>query len=233
MSFAVEVSNLIKTFKVPGSQHIEVLKGIDLKVKRGEFLSIMGPSGSGKSTLLNILASLESYTDGRVAIAGNEISKTDEKNLLRIRRTTTSIVFQDFNLLPYLSAIENVMLPMLLTGNKEEAARERAADLLAKVGIADRAAHIPDDLSGGQKQRVSLARALANNPTVLLADEPTGNLDSKTGDVIIELLRELAKNDQVTVIMVTHNVRQAKKADRILILRGGTLHREEENLGEL
>ncbi|HKZ39969.1 MAG TPA: ATP-binding cassette domain-containing protein, partial [Candidatus Hodarchaeales archaeon] len=111
MSFAVDVSNLIKTFKVPGSQHIEVLKGIDLKVKQGEFVCIMGPSGSGKSTLLNILASLESYTDGRVVIAGNEISKTDEKNLLRIRRTTTSIVFQDFNLLPYLSAIENVMLP--------------------------------------------------------------------------------------------------------------------------
>ncbi|MFX0015299.1 MAG: ABC transporter ATP-binding protein [Promethearchaeota archaeon] len=230
MEAIIEVKDLYKTFKVPGGEDIQVLKGISLKVKLGEFIAIMGPSGSGKSTFLNILSSIEDITNGKVLIDGEDLSTA---NLVKTRRYKSSIIFQDFNLLAYLTALENVMFPMMLTGTNEEKAKQKALELLEKVHLAHRADHIPDDLSGGEKQRVAIARALVNDPKILLADEPTGNLDSKTGDSIIKLFREIILEKKITIIIVTHDIQVAKKTDRILILREGTLHREDEILEDL
>ncbi|MFX0126045.1 MAG: ABC transporter ATP-binding protein [Candidatus Hodarchaeota archaeon] len=230
MEEIIKVTNLYKTFKIPRGDDIEVLKGITLKVKPGEFVAIMGPSGSGKSTLLNILSSIEDITMGTVLIDGKDLSKVD---LVETRRHKSSIVYQDFNLLNYLTALDNVMFPMMLTGVSEKIAKKKALELLEKVQLAHRAEHIPDDLSGGEKQRVAIARALVNDPKILLADEPTGNLDTKTGDTIIELFREIITEKNITVIIVTHDIQVAKQTDRILILREGTLHREDEILEDL
>jgi len=220
----VEVTDLHKTFKIPG-EDIQVLKGISLSVKEGEFIAIMGASGSGKSTLLNILSSIEEVTSGNVLIDGEKILKD---NLVDIRRYKTSIIYQDFNNLAYLSAIENVMFPMMLAGTEIEIAKKEAQKLLEKVQLGHRVDHIPDDLSGGEQQRVAIARALANSPKIILADEPTGNLDTKTGDSIIELFRSLVQEQNITIIMVTHDIQVAKKTDRILILQDGKMHREED-----
>ncbi len=225
----VEVKNLHKTFKIPG-EDIKVLKGISLSVEEGEFVAIMGPSGSGKSTLLNILSSIEEETSGNVLLDGEKITKD---NLVDVRRYKTSIIYQDFNNLAYLSALENVMFPMTLAGMELEEAREIAKKLLEKVKLGHRINHIPDDLSGGEQQRVAIARALANNPKLILADEPTGNLDTVTGDSIIELFRSLVQEQNIAIIMVTHDIQVAKKTDRILILRDGLLHREEDVWEEL
>ncbi|UCG02529.1 MAG: ABC transporter ATP-binding protein [Candidatus Heimdallarchaeota archaeon] len=230
MEDIIEVTNLYKTFEIPRGDDIEVLKGITLKVKPGEFVAIMGPSGSGKSTLLNILSSIEDITMGTVLIDGEDLSTV---NLVETRRHKSSIIYQDFNLLDYLTALENVMFPMMLTGISEKKAKEKAQELLERVQLAHRSEHIPDDLSGGEKQRVAIARALANDPKILLADEPTGNLDTQTGDTIIELFREIITEKKITVIIVTHDIQVAKQTDRILILREGTLHREDEILEEL
>ncbi len=226
----VDVTQLFKTFKIPRGEDIEVLKGISLQVHPGEFITIMGPSGSGKSTLLNILASIEDFDEGQVVINERNLKEVD---LIESRRFTTSIIYQDFNLLPYLSAIENVMFPMLISGQDEKIARERAIDLLQRVELIDRLYHTPDDLSGGEQQRVAIARAMANEPKLLLADEPTGNLDSKTGDSIITLFSEIITENNVSVILVTHDYGIARKTDRILILREGKLHREEDILEEI
>ena len=225
----VEVNNLFKTFKIPG-EDIEVLKGISLSVEEGEFIAIMGASGSGKSTLLNILSSIEDVTSGSVYIDGGILSKENE---VEIRRHKTSIIYQDFNNLAYLSAVENVMFPMMLAGKELEVARSSAQKLLEKVHLGHRTDHIPDDLSGGEQQRVAIARALANNPKLILADEPTGNLDTKTGNSIIELFRSLVQEQNITIIMVTHDIQTAKKTDRILILRDGKLHSEEDVLEDI
>jgi putative ABC transport system ATP-binding protein len=225
----VEVKNLHKTFKIPG-EDINVLKGISLSVEEGEFVAIMGPSGSGKSTLLNILSSIEEETSGNVLLDGEKITKD---NLVDVRRYKTSIIYQDFNNLAYLSALENVMFPMTLAGMELEEAREIAKKLLEKVKLGHRINHIPDDLSGGEQQRVAIARALANNPKLILADEPTGNLDTVTGDSIIEFFRSLVQEQNIAIIMVTHDIQVAKKTDRILILRDGLLHREEDVWEEL
>jgi putative ABC transport system ATP-binding protein len=225
----VEVKDLVKTFKIPG-EDIEVLKGISLSVDQGEFVAIMGPSGSGKSTLLNILSSIEEATSGIVLLDGEKPTKS---NVVDVRRYKTSIIYQDFNNLAYLSALENVMFPMTLAGMELEEARETAKKLLEKVQLSHRIDHIPDDLSGGEQQRVAIARALANNPKVILADEPTGNLDTKTGDSIIELFRSLVLEQNIAIIMVSHDIQIAKKTDRILILRDGQLHREEDVLEAL
>ncbi len=222
----VEVTELMKTFKIPG-EDIQVLKGISLAVEEGEFVAIMGASGSGKSTLLNILSSIEEVTSGNVLIDGEIISK---ENVVNLRRYKTSIIYQDFNNLAYLSASENVMFPMMLAGIELEVARSAAQKLLEKVQLGHRVDHIPDDLSGGEQQRVAIARALANNPKLILADEPTGNLDTQTGNSIIKLFRSLVQEQKITIIMVTHDIQIAKKTDRILILRDGKLHREEDVL---
>jgi len=223
----LEVSELFKTFEISRGDDIEVLKGVTLNVEPGEFVAIMGPSGSGKSTLLNILSSVEEYNDGIVVIDGIDLSKAD---LVETRRHKTSIIYQDFNLLPYLTAAENIMFPMMITGVPEKEARLKALKLLDQVHLSIRADHTPDDLSGGEQQRVAIARALANDPKVLLADEPTGNLDSKIGDSIIVLFREIIKEKNISIIMVTHDLSIAKKTDRILILRDGRLFREEDVL---
>lgn len=233
MDTLIEVTDIYKTFKIPRAEDIEVLKGITLKVKPGEFIAIMGPSGSGKSTLLNILSSIEDITLGKVLIVGEDLSDADETTLVKTRRHSTSIVYQDFNLLAYLTALENVMFPMMLAGMKEKDARKKALKLLRRVHLEHRIDHIPDDLSGGEQQRVSIARALANDPQILLADEPTGNLDTTTGDSIIELFREIIQDTNCSIIMVSHDLQVAKKADRILILREGILHREEDVLEDL
>jgi putative ABC transport system ATP-binding protein len=190
----------------------------------------MGPSGSGKSTLLNILSSIEEYDSGIVIIDGNDLSKA---NLVKTRRHKTSIIYQDFNLLSYLSSLENVMFPMMVSGSSEKEARKRAKNLLNQVHLEHRANHTPDDLSGGEQQRVAIARALANNPKIILADEPTGNLDTKTGNIIIELFKEIIQEEQISVILVTHDLQIAKQTDRILILREGKLHLEEDILEEI
>jgi ABC-type lipoprotein export system ATPase subunit len=190
----------------------------------------MGPSGSGKSTLLNILASIEDYEAGKVVIDERNLNKV---NAIDTRRYTTSMIFQDFNLLPYLTAVENVMFPMMISGEKEIIAKEKATKLLSKMELINRMNHIPDDLSGGEQQRVAIARALANGPKVLLADEPTGNLDSKTGDTIIDLFKDIIEEQKISIILVTHDFGIARKTDRILILREGTLHREEDVLEDL
>jgi len=176
---------------------------------------------------LNILSSVEEYNDGIVVIDGIDLSKAD---LVETRRHKTSIIYQDFNLLPYLTAAENIMFPMMITGVPEKEARLKALKLLDQVHLSIRADHTPDDLSGGEQQRVAIARALANDPKVLLADEPTGNLDSKIGDSIIVLFREIIKEKNISIIMVTHDLSIAKKTDRILILRDGRLFREEDVL---
>jgi putative ABC transport system ATP-binding protein len=226
----INVENLHKTFKITRGDDIEVLKGISLQAGRGEFIAIMGPSGSGKSTLLNILASIEDYEAGKVVIDERNLQKV---NAIDTRRYTTSMIFQDFNLLPYLTAVENVMFPMMISGEKEVIAKEKATELLSKMKLINRMNHIPDDLSGGEQQRVAIARAMANGPKVLLADEPTGNLDSKTGDKIIDLFKAIIKEQNLSIILVTHDFGIARKTDRILILREGILHREEDVLEDL
>ena len=226
----VNVENLHKTFKITRGDDIEVLKGISLQAGKGEFIAIMGPSGSGKSTLLNILASIEDYESGKVVIDERNLKKV---NAIDTRRYTTSMIFQDFNLLPYLTAVENVMFPMMISGEKEIIAKEKATKLLSKMELINRMNHIPDDLSGGEQQRVAVARAIANGPKVLLADEPTGNLDSKTGDTIIDLFKDIIEEQNLSIILVTHDFGIARKTDRILILREGTLHREEDMLEDL
>jgi putative ABC transport system ATP-binding protein len=227
MSELISVENLKKTFRISGAEDIEVLKGINMKVTSGEFISIMGASGSGKSTLLNILSSIEVPTSGTVLIDGIDLSQADEKTLVNTRRFTTSIIYQDFNLLPYLTTLENVMFPQLLLGKDENSVKEKALNLLEKVELRDYAQKHPDDLSGGQRQRVGIARALSNDPKVIFADEPTGNLDTKTGEVIMQLFRDLVI-EGLSIIMVTHNIQLSKKSDKILILKEGLLHREEE-----
>jgi putative ABC transport system ATP-binding protein len=226
----LEIKDLYKTFFIPRADDIEVLKGISMNAESGEFIAIMGPSGSGKSTLLNIIASIEEITDGTVIIDQNNLSQA---NLVENRRHITSLIFQDFNLLPHLSAVENVMFPMMLVGIEAPEAKKNALDLLARVSLDHRADHTPDDLSGGEQQRVGIARALANSPRILLADEPTGNLDTKTGERIIQLFRDIAEHQRITVLMVTHDLAMAKQADRILVLREGKLHQEHELFEEI
>lgn len=229
----IKVKDLYKTFHISGGENIEVLKGLTLKVVKGEFVCIMGPSGSGKSTFLNILSSIETITKADIIrICDIEISNSmDEKTYVEMRRKYTSIIYQDFNLLNYLTALENVMFPMMISGISESKASKSALALLERVHLSHRINNLPDDLSGGEQQRVAIARSLANKPQVLLADEPTGNLDTATGDSILQLFRDLVK-DGLTIIMVTHDVALSKKADRIMILREGKLYKEEEVMEE-
>ena len=206
---------------------VNALQGIDLEVKQGDFIAIQGPSGSGKTTLLNILGTLDRPTSGVVVIDGRETSMMGERELERsgIRGRSIGFIFQDFNLIPILSAVENVELPMEHTELGIAERRERARKLLELVGLGDRMEHRPHELSAGQQQRVAIARALANDPPILLADEPTGNLDSKAGRHIVELLGELNRTLGKTVIMVTHDNEMAKLAKRILLIEDGRITR--------
>ncbi|MCJ7707980.1 MAG: ABC transporter ATP-binding protein [Anaerolineales bacterium] len=222
MAGLLEAVGLRKRYAM-GEVSVEALRGVDFVVKRGEFVAIMGPSGSGKSTLLHLLGGLDDPTDGEVLLAGQPLAQLSDDRLTLIRRRQVGFVFQFFNLLPTLTAAENVALPLLIDGRRLEDYEERIADLLALVGLADRAGHRPDQLSGGEQQRVAIARAFVNDPEVVLADEPTGNLDSAAGEEILRLLRRMRDEKGQTIVMVTHNEHAADYADRIVRLRDGRI----------
>ena len=204
-----------------GDTAVEALRGVSLDVEQGKLTAVMGPSGSGKSTLMHILAALDRPTSGYVTIAGTRLGQLSDKDVTKIRRQHIGFVFQFFNLLPMLTAEENMVLPLSLAGKKPDDAF--FSDLVKRVGLADRLTHRPSELSGGQQQRVAIARALVSRPTVVFADEPTGNLDSKTGGEILELLHESVENYGQTMVMVTHEPRAAAAADRILFLADGRI----------
>jgi putative ABC transport system ATP-binding protein len=207
-----------------GSTAVEALRGVDLDVRAGELVAVMGPSGSGKSTLMHLLAGLDKPTSGTVTIAGTELSALGDGALTRLRREHIGFIFQFFNLLPMLDAEENLVLPLSIAGEKPEKAW--VAELMSKVGLEARRSHRPSELSGGEQQRVAIARALVTRPTILLADEPTGNLDSTTGGEILELMRESVDAYGQTTVMVTHDPRAAAIADRILFIADGLIVKE-------
>jgi putative ABC transport system ATP-binding protein len=219
VTHVLQARNLAKTYD-PGGAKVLALRGVDLSVERGEFVAIVGPSGCGKSTLLNLLAGLDRPTAGEVWLDGERIDELSETQLARVRRRKIGFVFQFFNLLPTLSVVENVELPLLLVGRRRREARRSADELLGDLGIADKHAAAPALLSGGQQQRVALARALANTPAIVLGDEPTGNLDSAATREVLGLLR-VARDRGQTLLIVTHDARVAAAADRIVSLRDG------------
>jgi putative ABC transport system ATP-binding protein len=207
-----------------GDTAVDALRGVSLDVPRGRLTAVMGPSGSGKSTLMHILAGLDRPTSGEVTVAGEDITRMNDTDLTKLRRTHIGFVFQFFNLLPMLTAEENVLLPLSIAGVKPD--RAWVDDLMRKTGLVDRLTHRPAELSGGQQQRVAIARALVSRPTVIFADEPTGNLDSKTGAEILELLRQSVADYGQTTVMVTHDPSAAAIADRVLFLADGKLVKE-------
>lgn len=219
---AVEGKHIIKDFQI-GSTTTKVLKDISLQVMQGEFVSIMGPSGSGKSTLLYILGGLDTPTGGHVLLNGTDISRFGDGKMSRIRRQKIGFVFQFYNLIPNLNVEENIMLPLLLDGRKMSGYQKQLHQILEVVGLSDRRKHTPRELSGGQQQRVAIARALIGNPEILFADEPTGNLDSKTGAEIMNLLREINQTTGQTIIMVTHSPEAAKSSSRLITVQDGVI----------
>ncbi len=223
----IRIVDIVKNFKV-GTVLVEALRSVSIVIKKNEFVAIMGPSGSGKSTLMNILGCLDTPTSGSYFLSGEDVSKMDDNNLAEIRNRQIGFVFQTFNLLPRSSALENVMLPLIYAGMTKGKRIERATEVLDEVKLSDRIAHKPNELSGGQRQRVALARALVNNPAIILADEPTGNLDSKTSIEILGLLEEIHKMGN-TVIVVTHEEDIALHAHRIIRLMDGKISSDEPN----
>ena len=219
---AIETHGLCKHYG-SGATAVRALDDVDFVAERGEFVAIMGPSGSGKSTLLHVLGGLEAPTSGEVTVAGRRVDGADDRDLTRLRRGHLGFIFQFFNLLPSLSATENVYLPALIARDRTGDMEERAVALLERVGLADRATHTPSELSGGQQQRVSIARALFLEPEIVLADEPTGNLDSRSGGEVLAILRDIASVDGRTVVMVTHDPAAAAIADRVVFLRDGRI----------
>ncbi len=217
---AVEVTGLTKVFG-EGDTRVEALRGIDLVVAPGEFVAVMGASGSGKSTLLHTIGALEPPTKGDVRIGGRSLGTLDDDALTVLRRRQIGFVFQAFNLVQVLTAEENVALPLVIDGLPEREANARAAEALALVSLTPRRAHLPGELSGGEQQRVAIARALVTNPVLLLVDEPTGNLDSRAGEMVMALLRSLADEQDHTIVMVTHDAGDAAMADRLVRLRDG------------
>ncbi len=216
----IELRRVWKTYKM-GENLVHALRGIDLDVRQGEFLAIQGPSGSGKSTAMNLVGCLDIPTRGEIYLDGQNIGKLHESDLAQIRGRKIGFIFQKFNLIETLTAFENVMLPMTFQGIPENERRKRAVKLLTQFGLGERMHHKPNELSGGQQQRVAIARALAVDPEVILADEPTGNLDSKTGHEVIDFLKMINKKDGKTIVMVTHEDSLAKHADRIVYLKDG------------
>ena len=226
MTTVLEARGLAKTYDT-GDTKVLAVRGVDLTIQRGEFVAIMGPSGCGKSTLLNLLAGLDRVTSGEVWLGGDRIDRLSETALARLRRDRIGFVFQFFNLMPTLSAIENVELPLLLVGRRRKNARETASKLLSDLGLGDKYDAAPSQLSGGQQQRVALARALANTPDILLGDEPTGNLDSGSAREVLALLRAARDRGQ-TLLLVTHDARVASAADRVITLRDGLVFDDTE-----
>lgn len=221
----LEAKNIHKVYN-DASKVVEVLKGVDLKIEKGEFIAIIGPSGAGKSTLLHILGGIDSPTKGNIVLGGEDIYKLNDTALCKIRNQRIGFVFQFYHLLPEFNVLENVLMPVLINKelkNKLQETKKAALSLLDEVGLKDRITHFSNQLSGGEQQRVALVRALINNPQVLLCDEPTGNLDSKTGSGIISLIRKINKENKMTVVLVTHNMELANIADKTYKLQDGKL----------
>jgi len=218
----IKLKNVWKIYKM-GDVEVNALRGLELDVKRGEFLSIEGPSGSGKSTAMNMVGCLDIPSKGEIYLEGRNISKLPESDLAQIRGKKIGFIFQQFNLINTLSALENITLPMIFQNIPKEERIEKAKKLLEEVGLGDRMYHRPTELSGGQQQRVAIARALCNDPEVILADEPTGNLDSKTGENVVHFLQDLHKKKNTTIVMVTHDKHVAEHAERIAYLKDGAI----------
>jgi putative ABC transport system ATP-binding protein len=218
----LEATGLKKTYLL-GQHSVNALNDVEFKVEQGEFVAIMGPSGSGKSTLLHLIGGLDQPTEGEVTLAGKRLSLLNDKQITLIRRRNIGFVFQFFNLLPTLTAEENITLPLLIDGRNLRGYQDRLNKLLVLIGLSDRRDHKPEQLSGGEQQRVAMARALITEPAILLADEPTGNLDSKTGIAIMEILRRSCDELDQTIVVVTHDARAASYADRVVFLRDGQI----------
>jgi len=227
----LELRGVTKDYKL-GKTTVRALRGLDLEIEAGEVVAIMGPSGSGKSTLMHILGALDRPTSGRASIESSDLSQLKERDLVTLRGRKIGFVFQTFNLVQTLSAQRNVELPMTFQGVGRGERSRRARELLEKVGLGDRIKHKPNELSGGERQRVAVARALANDPEIVLADEPTGNLDTETGESILALLKELSVRDRKTVILVTHDPEAAAIADRVVRLRDGCVSSSARHGGE-
>jgi len=228
--FVVETRDLHKYYYLKG-ETVKALKGINLQIKYGEYISIMGPSGSGKTTLFNVIGGLDKPTKGEVLLDGRDLWKLKPAEVAWVRCHKIGYIFQTFNLIPVLTALDNVMLPMIFAGVPREEREKKATRLLERVGLGDRLHHRPTELSGGQQQRVAIARALANDPAIILADEPTGNLDLHTGMKIVGLLRELNREKGVTIITATHDLKMIDVSDRIAWIRDGVIERIEERMG--
>lgn len=226
LSAVIETQNLKKRYRM-GNLDVSALSGVNLRVEAGEFMSIMGPSGSGKTTLLNLIGALDRPTEGKVLIKGTDISKLSDDELAELRNREIGFVFQFFNLVARMSGLKNVEFPMAFAGVSQEERKRRATELLERVGLGDRLDHRPTELSGGEQQRVAVARALVNNPSVVLCDEITGNVDTETGKEIIKILKHLNKEQGQTFVLVTHDPLVAHSADRIVYMQDGLIVREE------
>jgi len=218
----IKLENVWKIYYL-GENEVDVLRGVSLEIAPGSFVALMGPSGSGKSTLLHIIGCLDTPSKGKVFLSGQDLSQLSEDQLAQIRGKKIGFVFQQFNLLPNLNALENVMLPMIFQGIPQEARKEKARDLLGSTGLKERVLHRPTELSGGEQQRIAISRALANDPEIIVADEPTGNLDSQTGKKIMEILIDLHKNHKKTIVVVTHDPNIAGYAEEVINLKDGEI----------
>lgn len=227
MSAVIQINQLTKIYQM-GQTEVRALQGVDLQINHNEYVALMGPSGSGKSTLMNLLGCLDSPTSGRYALDGKDVSVMSDGQLAEVRNSKIGFVFQTFNLLPRLSALDNVALPLVYSGMSRKKREERAKEVLGAVGLGDRTDHRPNELSGGQRQRVAIARALVNDPSIILADEPTGNLDTKTSIEIMEIFEKIQGAGN-TVILVTHEPDIAEHAHRIVRLRDGMVESDEKN----
>jgi len=225
MKPVIELNQVSKTYKMDEVE-VKALNNVDLKINKKEFVAIMGPSGSGKSTLLHMVGCLDRPTEGKIILDGTDISRLNDSELARLRGNKLGFVFQFFNLYPTLSALENVELPMMIIEKNENEREERAMGLLKIVGMEKRSEHLPSQLSGGERQRIAIARALANDPSLILADEPTGNLDSKTGEEVMKFLNRLQEKEEKTIVMVTHESDIAEYAERIIYLKDGKIVKE-------
>ena len=226
MNKLIEMRGIVKRFYIGQPNELEILHGIDLDVHEGEFISIVGASGSGKSTLMNLIGVLDKPTEGSYWLDGTEIEQADDNELSAIRNRKIGFVFQNFNLISRTNALKNVELPMMYAGVPARQRTQRAKELLDMVGMGDRMNHQPNELSGGQKQRVAIARAMANDPAIILADEPTGALDSKTGRLVMDLFHQLNREQGKTIILITHNPELAAETGRVLTMRDGMLYQE-------
>ena len=223
----VRTLNVVKEYRM-GNNVLQALKGINITIRRGEYVSIMGPSGSGKSTLFNMIGGLDKPTEGKIYIDEVDIAQLDSYELAWLRCRKIGYIFQTFNLISVMTALENVVLPMIFAGMNKDDATDKAVEILTKVGLGDRLQHKPNEMSGGQQQRVAIGRAFANDPAIILADEPTGNLDLKTGRSIIQLLRGMNEENETTVICATHDMKMLDVSDRIMWIRDGQVERFED-----